>query len=153
MDQIVVPKLILQEPDQVLDESLIEVEDENRGTWKVICNSCHKEKWMSKWIRNRRTRRCALLEEPFYPQTGQIAKKHKCMFKGQGYWINKYDGSIEWAEGVTPDIDKVDERTKEIAVKKWRQNIGYQRLSKWELEQVEAGREYSKTFKIESKIK
>jgi hypothetical protein len=56
----------------------------------VECNTCHKTTWMCKWIRNKNTGRCALLDERYVPQTGQIAKKHECMSKGQGFYVNKY---------------------------------------------------------------
>ena len=105
---MIVPIQQLVQIPKVLDESLIEVEDENRGSWSIICNNCGKTAWMCKWIRNKKTRRCALLQEKYFPETGQVAKRHYCMQQGtkDGKWINKYDDKDNfYRDNVVKDKD------------------------------------------------
>lgn len=71
------------------------VEDENRRSWTSPCNNCGKTIWWSKWVRNKRTKRCMPLNSEYTPDIGQNPTRHSCMKGGVKQWINKYDGSAQ----------------------------------------------------------
>jgi len=129
-----------------MSDSLI-VEDERTYNWTSECNNCHKPIYWNWQVRHKKTRRCLPMNNEYH--SGVVPKRHQCMLHGtRAGYINKYEDN-------TPkpvlDVDKVDKRTLEIEHKRWLETIGYQPLNEWELEQVELGRKYYKTFQVDKK--
>ena len=69
---------------------------------------------------------------------------HRCM--GGGTKSGKY-----LHVNQDPDVDKVDERTKEIAVKRWKAIVGYKPLNKYEKEHLEFSKKYYNDFYVNKK--
>ena len=129
-----------------MSDSII-VEDERTYNWTSDCNNCHKTVWWNYQVRHAKTRRCLPMNSEYHP--GVLPSRHMCMKKGglKAGGINKYENKVTTTTPVL-DVDKVDARTKEIEVKRWRETVGYQPLDKYEREHLESSRKSREKFKI-----
>jgi len=128
------------------DIQIIEAESYN---WSSECNNCHKTVYWNHCVRNRKTKRHLPMNFEYH-EGEQVSRHIGCMKHGglRAGYINKYDGS---PTAHILDVDKVDKRTLEIEHKRWLETIGYQPLNEWEKEQIEFGRRYRETFKVDKK--
>ena len=88
----IVPKLIQQPNLSLMDGTIqiIEVEHPDYNS-ETKCNNCKRTGYWNKGVINRKTKRLALLEEPYRPDAGISPKRHLCMKDGVDKWINKYE--------------------------------------------------------------
>ena len=107
---------------------------------KIKCNRhCWNYNCLAEIGKDIEWRYDAIADKSYLAEIGtQI--KHKCI---EGVYIK----NGEFAQ----DVDKVDVKTKAEMVRKWKAKVGYQRLTKQELEQVERGRKAYEGMKISKK--
>jgi len=115
------------------DIQIIEAESFN---WSSECDNCHKTIYWNHCVRNRKTKKHLPMDAGYHEGEQVIRHTHKT--------------TIIYSDKIL-DVDKVDKRTLEIEHKRWLETIGYQPLNEWELEQVELGRKYHETFKVDKK--